>query len=84
MLRKEIRAFIGECREYWRKDNGKVAILKEQIVRLEAQNTDLMDRLLARSLPELKTFQLPVDDLRPEGYDPLEDENLAGEIVDLS
>jgi len=58
---------------------------KEQVIRLEQQNSSLFDRLAARSLPELKTFTIPEEThLQPEEYNPLEDEDLAGEITDVS
>jgi len=83
-FRKEVREFISECREHKKKKNGIVALLKEQIVRLEDQNKDLMNRLMARDLPELTTFTLPEIENKKEVYKPEEDEALAGEVVNIT
>jgi len=54
--------------------------LKEIIARQQKEIDELHDKLLARDLPELKTFRLP-DFESSVTYNPEEDESLAGEVV---
>ena len=65
-----------------KKDNVSILVLKEHIKRLEKQNQDLMDRLMARDIPELKTYVIPESKVEPESYTFTEDEDIAGEIIE--
>jgi len=65
-----------------KKDNTAVVILKEHIKRLEKQNQELMDRLMARDIPELKTYTIPVSETVYDPYRAEEDEDIAGEIIE--
>lgn len=60
-----------------------VEVLKGEIVRLQKHNDVLLDRLMARSLPELKTFSSPEAWTRDgEAVKWDEDDTLAGLEVD--
>ena len=61
--------------------NESLDVLNERLLQ---QNEGLMDRIMSRSLPELKTFTIPGDDLRPiiDEYKIEEDEDLAGEVIE--
>lgn len=53
---------------------------------LGSQNEQLFEKLMARNLPEYKTFTIPgpEGDFKPiDEYEILSDENLAGEVVDI-
>ena len=65
------------------KDELSVGSRDLLIERLMDQNEKLMDRLLARNLPELKTYSLPGGELFETGrsYVPEEDEDLVGTVV---
>ena len=65
-----------------KKEAAAVVVLREHIKRLEIQNKDLMDRLMARDIPELKTYTIPVGDTAVAPYVLGEDEDMAGEIVE--
>jgi len=89
-LRKELREFIvfmmnfvNEWQEWQRKRDAALRGYKVLVQRLEAQNQDLMDRLMARDLPEVKTYKLPDETPIEDSYDPKADENLAGEVVHI-
>jgi hypothetical protein len=66
-------------------EKGKVEILSGQVERLEKQNQDLLDRVMARTYEELRMFQ----DGQGQGLDqtkellPEEDEDNAGEILEI-
>ena len=61
--------------------NESLDVMNERLLQ---QNEGLMDRIMSRSLPELKTFTIPGDDLRPiiDEYKIEEDEDLAGEVIE--
>lgn len=85
-FKKEVRIFIQEFWAFRRnlESENKLLLGYQKLVdRLEKQNERLMDKIMARSLPELKTFQLEDDlnPLKPEPYNMLEDEDVAGEIL---
>lgn len=65
-----------------KKETAAVVVLREHIKRLEMQNKDLMDRLMARDIPELKTYTLPGGVEVTTPYVQEEDENIAGEIIE--
>ena len=89
-FRSEVRVFMKEVQQFitnyenWRKKKDvTISILNTVIKELRSQNEDLMDRVLARDLPELKTFMIPEHLKEPEVYKPEEDELLAGEVTDI-
>ena len=80
-FRSEVRGFIQDYYNWRKKKDVTISVLKTQIMELRSQNEDLMDRVLARDLPELKTFALPAFKQEKEEYKPEEDESRAGEII---
>lgn len=65
-----------------KKEAAAVVVLREHIKRLEIQNKDLMDRLMARDIPELKTYALPGGMEVTTPYVQSEDEDIAGEVIE--
>jgi len=65
-----------------KKETAALVVLREHIKRLELQNKDLMDRLMARDIPELKTYTLPGGGEVTTPYVLGEDEDIAGEVVE--
>ena len=61
-------------------------VLREVVNRLEKQNTDLLDRLMARNYPELKTYveePSTSDSASWPSTGSLDiDENMAGEVLE--
>ena len=80
-FKKEVRLFMRDYYNWRKKKDVTISILKTQIMELRSQNEDLMDRVLARDLPELKTYVLPAFKQEKEEYKPEEDESRAGEII---
>lgn len=82
---QELKHMISGLQEVVLRERTLITICKEQISRLEKQNSTLFDRLAARSLPEFKTFVIPEEKgLEPEKYDPAQDEDNAGEIMNVA
>ena len=79
-FRKEIRLFMQDISDCMKKALVGVEVYKDIIKELRKQNQDLLDRLAARNLPELKTFTLPEEESPLSEYKFQEDEDLAGEI----
>jgi len=80
-FKKEVRLFMRDYYNWRKKKDVTISILKTQIMELRSQNEDLLDRVLARDLPELKTFAIPEHEKEPEEYRPEEDELRAGEVI---
>jgi len=72
-FKKEVRAFMAMKDTEW-----------NLIKQLQKQNQDLMDRLMARSFGELKTYTAESEWQPPdkETYDPTEDETGAGTVIE--
>lgn len=81
---QEMRGYMEGLRDAERKKRHVITAYRAMIDRLEKQNTDLMDRVMARDIGELKTFRMPQIEGEEElSYDPMEDEGLAGQIVEM-
>ncbi len=81
-FRKEVRQFMTDYYNWRKKKDITISILRTHIREQDSRIDDLMNRLLARDLPELKTFTFP-DELKAstEEYKADEDEALVGDIV---
>jgi len=82
-FKKEVRLFMKGYDNWRKKKDITISVLRDQIRELRSQNEDLLDRLMARDIPELKTFTLPAFEQEKEEYKPEEDEDLAGEMVTI-
>jgi hypothetical protein len=83
-FKAEVRQFMTDYYNWRKKKDVTISILRTHIREQDSRIDDLMNRLLARDLPELKTFTMPrIEPLNDEDYVPEEDEGLAGEIVML-
>ena len=82
-FRGEVRQFMRDYYNWRKKKDVEKGVLRDTIRELRIQNEELMDRLLARNLPEFKTFTLPEVQTTEVAYDPLADEDNAGEILTL-
>jgi hypothetical protein len=84
---KEVRVFIQEFERFkleFRNFRNLIESYQKLVDRLEKQNATLMDRLMSRGLPEFKTFSTPDGDVTiAERSNPLDDEELAGMVVDI-
>jgi hypothetical protein len=80
-LRKEVRKFMDDMRLALVKNNTVIQEQGRMILLLERQNKELLDRLMARDLPELKTWE-PVSYSKEPTMDfDLTDEELSGTVV---
>lgn len=81
-FKKEMRQFVKDYYNWRKKKDVTISILRTHIREQDSRIDDLMNRLLARDLPELKTFTFP-DELKAstEAYNADEDEALIGETV---
>ena len=82
-FRGEVRQFMQDYTNWRKKKDVEKGVLRDTIRELRIQNEGLMDRLQSRSLPELKTYSLPMVQTVEVAYDPLADEDNAGEILTL-
>lgn len=64
-----------------KKKSEKIQVLKDIINMLREENSQLKDRLMARDIPELKTYTFPSEVSANSVYRPEEDDELAGSVV---
>ena len=77
---REVREFMRDTEAWMKRATVGTAVYQDIVDRQNALIRDLTDKLLARDLPELKTFTLPNLESRTEEYKPQEDADLAGEV----
>jgi len=88
--RKELKVFIRDVRVFIQEDRTKakevgtvLALYREIIKRQNEQINDFHRKLLARDLPELVNFTIPEGVYKYPDYNPLNDEDNAGEVVTI-
>lgn len=87
---QRIESLEGLILQHWKekeKDRAErdtlIGIYKELIKRLEKQNEALMDRLMSQDFTKFKTFSYEnLESPKKKPPDPMEDEDLAGMIID--
>lgn len=77
MRGRRIEEKLGELERLVR----EALVWKEFAKELQEEKRELLDRLAARSLGELKTYTAVRDVAEPMEYDPMEDEGLAGTVM---
>jgi len=80
-LRRLFEDFAREVRDWMQRVSVGNKVYMDIIEKQEVQLDKFADRLLARNLPELKTYTIPDTEVIPQSYDALEDEDLAGEVL---
>lgn len=78
-FKKEVRAFMKNMELTLARENVTLEEQGRLIAFLQQQNKELLDRLMARDYPELRTFG-PVD--YSQKSEEIEDEEIIGTIVD--
>lgn len=82
-FKKEVRKFIQEFLIWKASQEETIKVLKEVIETQQRWNDDLHNKLLARNLPELKTYSQEYDYTVNSDYDPRKDLDAAGLIADF-
>lgn len=82
-FRQEVRGLMRDLAAWMKSETISVAVLKDVIERQKKEINDLHDKLLARNLPELKTFTLPEGEEEETDYSPGKDPENAGLIADF-
>jgi hypothetical protein len=80
---KELRDFMADVRVFMNTEPATTKTLLEIIERQEKQIDDLHAKFLARTLPELKTYQFPQEVIGREEHDFGSDPDSAGMISDF-
>ena len=67
------------------KSRRREQVLVEVIEKLLTQNEKLLDRIMAKDLPELKTYTVDegIPSTRARELLPIEDDMMAGEVLDV-
>ena len=82
-LRKEIRSFMRETRDWMKAFSAGKSVYENIIASQQKMIESLNDKLLARNLPELKTYTIPDYEPTPKDFDPADDEELVGQVAEL-
>lgn len=90
-FKKRVESALGEIKGVLGDVRKEAVILKQTIVfqrglilRYEKNIAELMDRVMSQNFQEFKTFQVPEGSDPNEEYVEVEDEELAGEEVEMS
>ena len=79
-FKNEVRWFMNSVDNWMKKVAVGTKVYQDIIDRQEQMIKDLADKLLARDLPELKTYTIQHLPQKEEKYNPADDEDLAGTI----
>ncbi len=83
-FKSEVREFMRKAQEHFASESAAINVLNSVIKRQAQEINDLHDKLLARNLPELKTYTLVDFNEREQvPYSHLKDEALAGAVGDF-
>jgi hypothetical protein len=82
-FRRDVTNYLIRIEEKLGQILGDQEVYEDLIIRQERRIDNLLDRVMAKNLPEHKTYNYPNESEQEIPFDPLEDEELAGTIAEI-